>query len=187
MGCDGVEDGSFFEVAHSLVAEGFFFVLVLELGVGEDFVGELLGCESVGVVSVFVGDVGGGDGGGVDVFEFLPELGEVPVFLVGVVVVGDGVGDGFGEDVLDVLLEVGFVVDDFVAVVVEGFALAVEDVVVFEGVFALFGVLLFDVCLGVGDDAADDFVFEGHVVGCGLEEFLGCVLVEEAHEVVGEG
>ena len=113
----------------------------------------------------------GGDGGcpvefGVEVG---PEVVEVPVVGVGAVgvepVLGGvlyGVGDEFLCCCVDLLFGCG---EDGVSVVVHAGALCVEDVVVFEGVFALGAVLSVDVCLCFGDAFGEGVSGEGFVGG----------------------
>ena len=89
---------------------------------------------------------------------------EVPVVAgaLGRGLVDEGV-DGVFQEVLDLLVEV-VTFQDAAPVTVDGFALAVQDVVVLQHVLALLGVAAFHLALGRGDGARDELGFECDVV-----------------------
>ena len=77
--------------------------------------------------------------------------------------------------------------EDAAPVAVDGFALAVQDVVVLQHVLALFGVAAFHLALGRGDGARDELGFERDVVRHrAVHEPLGRAGVEQAHQVIGQ-
>ena len=106
----------------------------------------------------------GGEAHGVERLEVGPQLVEVPVVAValGGGLVDEGV-DGVFQEELDLLVQV-VAFEDAAAVAVDGFALAVQDVVVLQDVLALFGVAAFHLALGRGDGARDELGFERDVV-----------------------
>ena len=142
---DGEHDAAF-EFAGRILTEFFLSLGVEHVEVGLDLRIESV-LREVSKSAEFLGEVFGGDRRCIDLAEGFEEFVDLPVLDRSRGRLGNvGVDDLFAE-VRDLLFEIGAVEDSATFVVDDG-ALAVEYVVVFEDVLALFGVALFDLLTG---------------------------------------